>query len=187
MILSRTATGKVLMLEGILTKESKAMLASLPKPKSVLGKDVPDNLNGITLGELFDLQSAVESQDMHKMVDEFARVLLGVPSGKMWRLRADYGIGFVMWAMRELEQIAKMWKSITPPPSPESVQAGVDRLNFGNFGVVDWFALRMGISDHDKVLQLPWVRVFECMRIDNERATFQERLRDIMTKNIKKR
>ena len=187
MILSRTATGKVLMLESILTEESQQVLLNLPKPSKAFGIDTPTDLNGITLGKLFDLQTAVESENMQTIVTESARLLLGVAPLKVLRSRADHAIGFALWVMRELERIGKMWKAITPPSSPEAVQAGVDRLDFGKFGMVDWYAQRMGISDHDVVLQLPWVRVFECMRMDNERNAFQERYREIVSKQARKR
>lgn len=187
MILSRTATGKVLMLESILTEESQQTLLNLPKPRTLLGKELPENLNGITLGQLYDLQSAVATEDMRTIVTESARILLGVAPLKVLRSRADHTIGFAVWVLRELERIAKMWSAISPKPSAEAVQAGIDKLDFGNFGTVDWYAQRMGISDHDVVMQLPWVRIFECMRIDNERGAFQERLREIMQKQSNKR
>lgn len=174
------------MLESILTEESQQVLLNLPKPRKAFDKETPEDLNSLTLGQLFDLQGAVESENMRTIVTECARLLLGVAPLKVLRSRADHAIGFALWVMRELERIGKMWKAITPPPSPEAVQAGVDKLDFGRFGMVDWYAQRMGISDHDKVLELPWVRVFECMRIDNERGAFQDRLREIMSKQSRK-
>lgn len=187
MILSRTATGKVLMLESILTEESREMLLQLPKPRKVCDKETPADLNGISLGTLYDLQGAVATEDMRTIVTESARILLGIAPLKVLRSRADYALGFALWVLRELERIAKMWSAISPKPSAEAVQAGIDKLYFGNFGTVDWYAQRMGIADHDIVMQLPWVRIYECMRIDNERGAFQERLREIMAKQSKKR
>lgn len=187
MILSRTATGKVLMLESILTEESRELLLKLPKPHKVCDKETPADLNSISLGTLYDLQEAVASEDMRTIVTECARILLGIAPLKLLRSRADYALGFALWVLRELERIAKMWSAISPKPSAEAVQAGIDKLDFGNFGTVDWYAQRMGIADHDIVMRLPWVRIFECMRIDNERGAFQERLREIMAKQSKKR
>lgn len=176
-----------MMLESILTEESKQTMLNLPKPRKVCDKDTPDNLNSITLEQLYDLQNAVTTEDMRTIVTESARILLGIAPLKVLRSRADHAIGFTLWVLRELERIAKMWSAISPKPSAEAVQAGIDKLDFGNFGTVDWYAQRMGIADHNVVMQLPWVRIFECMRIDNERSAFQERLREIVAKQSNKR
>lgn len=187
MILSRTATGKVLMLESILTEESQQTLLNLPKPRTLLGKDVPADLNGITIGQLSELQEAVKSENMRTIVTESARILLGVAPLKVLRSRADHTIGFAVWVMRELERIAKMWQSISVPPSAEAVQAGVEQLTSDTFSTIDWFALRMGIGDHDAVMSVPWVRIWRCMKDDNERGQFQNRLREVMAKQSTKK
>lgn len=187
MILSRTATGKVLMLESILTEESQEALLKLPKPRTLLGKEVPEDLNGITIGQLSELQEAAKSEDMRTIVTESARILLGAAPLKVLRHRADRTIGFAVWVLHELERIAKMWKAISVPPSPEAVQAGVEQLTSDTFSIIDWFALRMGIADHDAVMSVPWVRIWRCMKDDNERGQFQNRLREVMAKQSTKR
>lgn len=187
MILSRTATGKVLMLESILTEESRQLLLNLPKPRTLLGKDTPDDLNGITIGQLSELQEAVKGENMQTIVTESARILLGAAPIKVLRHRADRTIGFALWVLRELERIAKMWKAIAIPPSPEAIQAGADNMESDSFDLVDWYALRMGITDHEEAMQVPWVRVWRCMKKDNQDAQFQQRVREIYAKqSIKK-
>ena len=195
MILSRPATGKVLMLESILTEESQQLLLKLPKPRTLLGKDVPADLNGITIGQLSELHEAIDygalltvkSENMRTIVTESARILLGVAPLKVLRSRADHTIGFAVWVMRELERIAKMWKAISVPPSAEAVQAGVEQLTSDTFSTIDWFALRMGIADHDAVMSVPWVRIWRCMKDDNERGQFEKRLREVMAKQSTKK
>ena len=186
MILSRTATGKVLMLESCLDEESQRVLLSLPKPRKVFGKELPADLNDITIGELSHLQNAVKSEDMRTIVTESARILLGVPPIKVLRHRADHAIGFALWVLRELERIARMWKAIAVPPTPEAIQAGVEQIESDSFDLVDWYALRMGITDHEEAMQVPWVRVWRCMKRDNQEAQFQYRLREVYAKQSKK-
>lgn len=174
------------MLESILTEESQQVLLKLPKPRKAFGKDTPEDLNSITIGQLFDLQTAVQSENMRTIVTESARILLGVAPIKVLRSRADHAIGFALWVMRELERIAKMWKAISPTPSAEAVQAGIDKLDFGQFGTIDWYASRQGYKDQEEVMSVPWVRIWQCMKMDNERGAFQERLREIVAKQSKK-
>jgi hypothetical protein len=187
MILSRTATGKVLMLESILTDESKQTLLNLPKPRTLLGKEVPTDLNEITIGQLSELQEAVKSENMRTIVTESARILLGVAPLKVLRHRADHTIGFAVWVLHELERIAKMWKAIELPTSPEAIQAGAEQMDTDSFDLVDWYALRMGIADHEEAMSVPWVRVWRCMKKDNQNSQFQQRLREIYAKQSTKK
>lgn len=187
MILSKQPIERVLRLSAVIDAESQEKIMQLPKPREVYGKETPENLNGITIGELFELQEAISTDNMHTIVAECARVLLAVPQKKVMRHRADRAMGFTLWVLRELERIAKMWKAITPSPCAEAVQAGVEMLDYGNFGTIDWFARRMGIADHDIVMRLPWVRLYKCMEIDNKNAQFQERLREVYAKQSTKR
>lgn len=176
-----------MMLEPILEQESKDALLLLGKPRKVCGKVLPDDLNGISIGELFALQGAVKTENTATIVCECARVLLGVTPNKVLRSRADEALGFMLWVLRELERIALLWKSATPPPSAEAIQAGVEMLDFGEFGTIDWYAQRMHIADHDKVMELPWVRIYKCLDIDNKKAQFQERYREIINKQQAKK
>ena len=80
-----------------------------------------------------------------------------------------------------------MWKAISVPPSAEAVQAGVEQLTSDTFSTIDWFAQRMHIQDHDKVMEIPWVRIYKCLDIDNKRAQFQERYREIINKQQSKK
>lgn len=187
MRLDKLSFAQLLVVEPILEAESKEALVKVGKPRKVCGKVLPDDLNGISLGELFDLQGAVKSDNSATIIGELARILLGVAPSKVMRSRADEALGFMLWACRELERIGKMWQMVSPPPSPEAVQAGVDKLDFGEFGTVDWYAQRMGISNHDEVLRVPWLRIYMCLDMDNKRAQFQERLREIMSKQQTKR
>ena len=64
-------------------------------------------------------------------------------------------------------------------PTPEERRAGVDKLSFGLFGLVDYYATRMGITDHEQVESVPWVRVYKCLDMDAEKIRYERRLREI--------
>lgn len=185
--LRKITMARLMMLEPVLEQESRDALMLVSKPRSVCGKLLPDDLNGISIGELFALQDAVKSENTATIVSECARVVLGIAPQKVLRSRADEVLGFMLWVLRELERIALLWKASTPPPSAEAIQAGVDMLDFGEFGTIDWFAQRMHIQDHDKVMDIPWVRIYKCLDIDNKRAQFQERYREIINKQQSKK
>ena len=64
-------------------------------------------------------------------------------------------------------------------PENEEIRAGITRLNFGIFGMIDWYALRMGITDHEEVMNVPWGRIYKCMEIDNKTMEFRKNLNKI--------
>lgn len=99
-------------------------------------------------------------------------------------LRADATeiLGFVYWVAKEVKRINKLFASTNVPPTPEERQAGVDRLNFGFFGLVDYYAQRMGISNHEEVECVPWIRVYKCLDMDAKRVMFERRLRNVLNK-----
>ena len=76
------------------------------------------------------------------------------------------------WVGRELERIAALFASTSNQPTPEEIKAGINDLDFGPFGIIDWYAHRQGYQDQDDAAKVAWVRVCECMRIDNERIAF---------------
>lgn len=84
-----------------------------------------------------------------------------------------------------MERIAALFASTSNQPTPEEIKAGINDLDFGPFGIIDWYAHRQGYQDQDDAAKVAWVRVCECMRIDNERIAFERRLREIMANKNK--
>ena len=68
----------------------------------------------------------------------------------------------------------------------EQMRAGIDRLNFGVFGLIDWYARRMGITDHDEVLKVPVLRVYQCLKMDKEQQEYENRLAKVIRGERKK-
>ena len=109
-------------------------------------------------------------------------VLMGLSKRYISQLPASDVLGFVQWVAKEVERINKLFASTNVPPTPEEKQAGSELLNFGPFGMIDYYAQRMGITDHAEVDSVPWVRVYKCLDMDAKRVRFERRLRNILSK-----
>lgn len=141
----------------------------------------PRNLNDLTIGDLFSLQA----DGTHALIERIASVILKVHPRRCYNERADKMLGFVFWVGQELERIAALFASTSNQPTPEEIKAGINDLDFGPFGIIDWYAHRQGYQDQNDAAKVAWVRVCECMRIDNERIAFERRLREIMANKNK--
>ena len=179
--IKKRTTRQVLAIERVLTPESRTALQTLPKPNKVCGVRTPLNLNALTIGDLFSLQA----DGVHALIEQIASVILKVHPRRCYNERADKMLGFVFWVGRELERIAALFASTSNQPTPEEIKAGINDLDFGPFGIIDWYAHRQGYQDQDDAAKVAWVRVCECMRIDNERIAFERRLREIMANKNK--
>lgn len=60
-------------------------------------------------------------------------------------------------------------------------------MRFGLFGMLDWYAVRMGISDHDQVLKTPWLRIYKCMEMDNKRSVYERNLQKLQAEEMKRK
>ena len=92
---------------------------------------------------------------------------------------AERVLWFVYFCNKEVERINKLFEAIKPHFDSEEKQAGVDRLKFGSFGILDWYARRMRITDQNEVRNVPWVRIYKCMKNDNELREYDRRLREV--------
>lgn len=147
-------------------------------PEKISGVTVPKNLNGLLWHELISLQSKT-SEDA--FFNPFS-VLLGIDKEKVLDCRLFDVLGFVFFVNSELERIAKLFDKIKHSPTPEEVRAGINNLNFGMFGTLDWYCRRMGITDHGEGEKTPWVRIYKCLEMDNKTANYERNLRTILSK-----
>ena len=154
-------------------------IEQLPKPYTVLDISTPSTLNDLTMGELMELQGIATEDDFLFLP---CRLLLNLDRESVMKAKIEQVLGFVYWVAREVERINKLFASTSVPPTAEEKRAGADNLNFGLFGLLDYYALRMGITDHEKVEHVPWVRVYKCLDMDAKKARFERRLRNILSK-----
>ncbi len=149
-------------------------LWGMPRPESICQRQVPEDLNSITYGELDDL-----SRIDPKKEDPFVKamgILLGIERKQALQAPVEEVFGFGAILRQELERINTLFASIKASRSSEEIAAGINDLDFGTFGVVDWYARRMGITDQQQVYSLAWIRIYTCMKNDNDLAEYSRRL-----------
>lgn len=176
---------KFVMLMPYMTADTIKSLVLIPPPKKFNKRDVPDTLQMVTFGTLTQLQQAADSNDYLKTCCKLVSVLTGVDERVVASRRAYDVLGIVNMIKDEMERIGKLFQSLQGDHSSDEVAAGIERLEFGPFGIVDWYAQRMGIIDHEEVFATPWARIYQCMKIDHEQGEFEKRYRKIIENRSK--
>ncbi len=160
----------------------RKQIEGLPKPEFIGNKRTPSDLNDITMGQLITLQSMGDSKDVALIP---CKTLLCMEEKEILSAKAETILGFSMWVITEVDRINKLFSSTSVKPTKEEKQAGVEKLSFGMFGMIDHYALRMGIANHEDVEKVPWIRIYKCLDIDSEKAKFQRRLQEVYARNNK--
>lgn len=165
--------------------EIEQQIQRLPRPSTLGGKNLPETLNEASMGEIMVLKRAmnINGTDIDKI--KSAAMTLGIVVDES-KESAEAFFGFGFWVARELERIAKLFNSTRIEPTEEEKQAGVERVNHGDFGILDWFARRMGITSHEEAEKVPWVRYYMCMKIDADNARYERELRKVYSNKHKK-
>lgn len=169
------------------TQESYlSILRQQPRPDTLCGEDVPANLNHITYGQLDDMRDLSDADTQSTdLVAAFAEILFGHPMN-VYDEDVNAVFGFVNFCVSEITRINTLFSSIQPSYSQEERAAGVESLSFGSFGILDWYARRMGLTDHNEVCSVPWVRIYQCMKNDHAQQEYERRLHSQYTKKTKK-
>ncbi len=149
-------------------------LKEAKRPAFVCGKEVPADLNTITYGQLDDFSRISQTED-DPAVRVFS-ILLGLDAPQIYEMNVFDVFGIINFVRVELERINGLFSSIKVTHTSEEIAAGVEDLNFGTFGVIDWYAKRMGITNQDEVYNVAWIRIYTCMKNDNEKAEYEQRL-----------
>lgn len=185
-----TAYGEFLTLLPLCHKDHQdellETLKNAKRPAFVCGKEVPANLNTITYGQLDDFSRIGQSEE-DPAVKVFS-ILLGLEAPQVYDMNVFDVFGTLNFVKAELERINALFASIKVTHTSEEIAAGVEDLNFGTFGVIDWYAKRMGITNQDEVYNVAWIRIYTCMKNDNEKAEYEQRLnKQYMEKAKRKR
>lgn len=163
---------------------AKFKIGHYSRPKYVGSVEVPADFNELTIGQIIELSSLGDTNDSLYRVCE---IVLGMGARQVNKARAVDVVRFIGWTLSEVERIGKLFRSVDGQvkPSAREQQAGIERLRFGLFGMLDWYAQRMGITDHDDVLGVPWMRIYKCMQMDNEKRAFEARLNKIASEELR--
>ena len=172
-----------LLLIGLCNKDHQNELFDILKhqecPSYLCKRKIPKDLNKISYGQLDDLQTASEAEDPFF---ETAKILLGVNKKEFQEEDVNDIFGFINFVTNEVNRINKIFSSIKPSYSSEEKMAGVESLDFGAFGVLDWYAQRMHIANQNDVRDIAWVRIFQCMKNDNDKNEYERRLSKVYQK-----
>ena len=155
----------------------------LPRPAYVGEKPCPENLNELTIGQLIEMSTSDGPDTDYRI----AEIVLGYDRQTTDGCRATEVAAFLSWAGREVKKISALFNQVRSRPTAKEKQAGVEKLNFGLFGMLDWFAKRMGITNHDEVLTVPWLRIYKCMDMDNQVNQYERRLNEISMQEAQRR
>lgn len=145
-------------------------------PAKIDGKNAPQDLNDITLGQLIQLEAIAAEKGVFVAI---AETLLG--KDEEWAMQAPAleMLGLRNMVVAEQDRISALFASLHREPDAAQVMAGIEQLNFGMFGLADWYCRRMGISDHEEAFNTPWLRIWQCRKNDLEEAEYNERYQKI--------
>lgn len=143
-------------------------------PKFLSRKEVPQNLNTVNYGLLDDLRSVASKQDP---IAETINLILGISYEDIYKQNVYDVFGFANFVKKEIELINKLFSSLKVNYSSQEIAAGVKDLDFGSFGIIDWYARRMGITNQNEVREVAWIRIYNCMKNDTEQNNYERRLR----------
>lgn len=172
----------VLRWEPFLEADQLEALKEIAPPARVGLTDAPQDLNDLTLGQLIRLESIGAEKGVFAAI---AVVLLNKSEDWAAKAPAMEMLGLRNMVVKEQDRIAGLFRSLARDPEPAEIMAGIEGLNFGMFGLADWYARRMGISDHDDAFNTPWLRIWQCRKNDIEEAEYQKRLQNIRTNMAK--
>lgn len=154
------------------------------RPFSVAGVVTPDSLNNITIGQLIELSTLKDEDESLYRVCE---IVLRLPRKKIANARAVDVVMFCGWVTGEVERINKVFEGTNATPTDVEKRAGIEKLRFGLFGMLDWYALRMGYQDQEQVKDVPWMRVYKCMEMDVKRVQYQKRLQEVINDEYRRK
>lgn len=159
-------------------------LEKYTRPAFVGERKTPETLNQLTIGQLIELSEVGDTNDsLYKVV----KTVLGMERQETDQARAVDVVRFVGWVFGEVENINKLFDKTKVKHTSRERQAGVDKLQFGLFGMLDWYARRMGIENHDDVLGVPWMRIYKCLDMDTKTNQYERRLQEIAADEIRTR
>lgn len=159
------------------TRKLDLEIRDMPRPIRVGDRTTPEGIETMTMGQMLTLSSCKDDWSMFYAV---CHELLDMDSRETDAAYAPQVVMFVGWAIHEIERMNELFKGIKTTKTAEEKRAGCEKLDFGAFGLVDWYAKRMGIHDHEEVMNVPCLRVYQCLKMDAERDEYEKRLAKIL-------
>lgn len=157
-------------------------MSEFTRPSYVGMKPTPEDLSHLSIGQLISLS---ELKDMDGSFYEVVCTCMDIDRTEVAAARAVDVVRFVGWVYGEVLKINKLFDRVRIKPTKREEKAGVKNLQFGLFGMLDWYAVRMRITNHDDVLNTPWMRIYKCMDIDNKKRLYEIRLQQVIADEMK--
>lgn len=154
------------------------------RPQHVGKHATPQNFEDVTLGQIIELSRLGDTPDV---VHRLCHVMMGITADEVNKAKAVDVVLFALWVTEQVEKVNTLFAKLRPTLTAEELQAGADKLNFGLFGMVDAYARRMGITDHEQVLRTPWMVVYKCLEIDYQTNQYERRLNKIAADKMQRR
>lgn len=148
-------------------------LEEMTRPLKVAGAKTPNDLNEMTIGQMVQLSECKTSRDLFYIT---CKVLLNLDEKEVNNAFAVDVVRFCGWVLGQIKFINNLFDSVKSKPTAEEERAGINALSFGVFALIDWYALRMGIADHEEVTKITWSRVYKCLEMDYKKREFEKRL-----------
>lgn len=160
-----------------LARELPFDLLKMRRPFKVGKKETPENLNGLTIGQLLMLSEISGGDNLFYTTCE---VVLGMSREEVAKSEAVEVVSFVGWVSGEVKKINRLFEQTNVTPSARELKAGIKKLQFGMFGLLDWYAQRMGIKDHHEVENVSWLIIYKCLDMDTKKGQYQKRLEEVI-------
>ena len=154
-------------------KNHKEIIEAAEKPWKLCGRFMPDSLDMMRMGTLVEVMSGKD--DVMKAMTS----IYNVTRGELSEERADVVIGAMKWTESQMSRIADLFSRLERELTADEIMAGAEQMKGDIFNTIDWYALRMGISNHDEVLRVPWVTIWRCAKDDRDRDEYKLRLHNI--------
>lgn len=155
------------------------------RPNFVGKRAVPRDLNELTIGQLIELSNLADTNDS---LYSICNIILGMSVKEVDNARAVDVVRFVGWVLAEVEKINKLFESTNTKPTEQERKAGIEQLKFGLFGMLDWYAQRMRITDHEKVAkETPWLRIYKCLDMDAKKLLFNRKLQEVQADEYRRK
>lgn len=151
-------------------------LEKCTRPLKVGKIHTPSNLDDMTIGQMVQMSDCKTGSQLFYRV---CKVLLGMEAQQVDNCLAVEVVRFVGWVLGRVKIINDLFDKAKSKPSDEEVRAGINHLKFGIFGLIDWYALRMGITDHEEVTKVPWGRVYKCLDMDTRTNEYKKKLQKV--------
>lgn len=142
------------------------------------------NFEDLTFGQLRRLQT--EMTNSGEMFTKPFEIIFDLKEAEYMKMKAVDCLRFVLHTKQSLEAIVDLFDKIQHKPSEDELRAGINKLGGGFFHTADWYARRMGITNHDDVDKVKWGIIYLSKKKDFDEYVFQENYRKVIEQKNKR-